>query len=274
MAMRKLIFISALLITLSSCNTYYYSILDTPNTDTECIENGDFLFENDSLWVAYNFGGRNAPVKITIFNKLNTPLSVDWKRSALIINNVAESYASSDSPFFGNSISESIQTHNDRSVTYKEFGGVIEGSKDIGYIFPQTMISNQFMNIYADYKNIRSSDYDDIEIPNRSGKKYTVKKANYNIHNTPLKFKSYLTLFYDAEKPIQIQTEFYVAGLIKSSGLTPSTLPHNMDDKGNIFYYEKTNNAGWYIFGGVAGVGAMVLILTADMSTDIDHPNF
>ena len=55
-------------------------------------ERGDFVQENDTVRISYRFWGENAPVTITIYNKLDEPLYVDWGRSALIIDDVATTY--------------------------------------------------------------------------------------------------------------------------------------------------------------------------------------
>ncbi|MDU1889887.1 MAG: hypothetical protein E6767_04290 [Dysgonomonas sp.] len=63
---------------LSSCgSTYFYSTLNTSNEYVEKVDNGDFLLETDSLWIAYCYNGESAPVRITVFNKLDRPLYVD-----------------------------------------------------------------------------------------------------------------------------------------------------------------------------------------------------
>ena len=255
---RNILLTASTIFTLSSCSTYYYSVLESPNLDTECVENGDFLFENDSLWVAYNFEGYNTPVKITVYNKLNVPLQVDWEKSALIINSEAIPYASSDKPFHGGSISETVQTHYDRSVTFKEFGGVIEASKHKSYIFPHAMQQNKFMNIYFDYKNLNKSDYQQIDLVNKSNRKVKAQKMNFSPHNSPLQFQSYLTLYYDEAKPITVKTDFYIAGVIKTSAMSPNNMPHNMADKGNISFYEHSDDTWQYVLGGAAVAGVLI----------------
>ena len=42
--------------------------------------------------MVYNFNGINAPINITIQNKLQVPVYIDWQRSALIVNDKAISY--------------------------------------------------------------------------------------------------------------------------------------------------------------------------------------
>ena len=93
--MRNLLYLfvfAALLLGLSACSSYYYSMLNSNDPVGEKNERGDFVQENDTVRISYRFWGENAPVTITIYNKLDEPLYVDWGRSALIIDDVATTY--------------------------------------------------------------------------------------------------------------------------------------------------------------------------------------
>lgn len=100
----------------------------------------------------------------------------------------------------------------------------------------------------------------------------SANKVEFDMDNTPLRFKSFLTVYHEGGKPVLLQSEFYVNKIIKTSTLKPSNVPLNMYDKGNIFYYEKNNNTGWEIAGGVALAGVIVagVIIAVDKGTDID----
>ena len=83
--MRQLTILLVAVIGFVSCqSTYFFSSLKTTDRYMEKVENGDFLLENDSLWIAYCFKGENAPIRITVFNKMTKPLYVDWAQSALV----------------------------------------------------------------------------------------------------------------------------------------------------------------------------------------------
>lgn len=56
-------------------------------------ESVDFVQENDTVLVSYCFWGENAPVTITVCNKLGEPIYVDWKRYAMIIDDAMVPYA-------------------------------------------------------------------------------------------------------------------------------------------------------------------------------------
>ncbi len=100
--MKHIIYILTAVLLSSCSSTFYYSSLNTANEYVEKVDNGDFLIETDSLWIAYCFKGPGAPMQITVFNKLDEPLYVDWERSALIIDDKAFSYAEAAGSFTWN----------------------------------------------------------------------------------------------------------------------------------------------------------------------------
>jgi hypothetical protein len=75
----------------SSCTFEYFTLSSDQLSKNE---NNDFVIENDTLKVTYRFSGEKRPVSITIYNKSNEPLEIDWKKSALIMNGQATSYYS------------------------------------------------------------------------------------------------------------------------------------------------------------------------------------
>ncbi|HNC30155.1 MAG TPA: hypothetical protein PKX08_09130, partial [Cyclobacteriaceae bacterium] len=83
----KLSLITALCIVCTGCSTYQYVTVSSPlKTQNE------FIAENDTVKISYDFSGEQGPVKISIYNKLSTPLYVDWSKSALIIGDMRKSY--------------------------------------------------------------------------------------------------------------------------------------------------------------------------------------
>ncbi len=92
--MRNLLYLfvfAALLLGLSACSSYYYSMLNS-NDPVGRRMREVILCRKTIRYVSLIVLGENAPVTITIYNKLNEPLYVDWGRSALIIDDVATTY--------------------------------------------------------------------------------------------------------------------------------------------------------------------------------------
>ena len=84
MTSRNFLLISCFIL-LSGCAQYQYVFIDSHLNQNDKKE---FIKENDTVMVKYTFSGENMPITITIYNKLQQPLYIDWERSAVIINNV------------------------------------------------------------------------------------------------------------------------------------------------------------------------------------------
>src|SRR5690348_2528150 len=81
------------LLLFSSCSTYQYTTVSSSSLDMNDLQ--EFEFVNDTVRIIYNFYGENAPVTITVENKLKVPIFIDWHNSSLILNGRSVSYAPS-----------------------------------------------------------------------------------------------------------------------------------------------------------------------------------
>jgi hypothetical protein len=70
---------------LSGCSKFQYVFIDSHLHQNEKKE---FITENDTVMIKYSFAGENFPITLTILNKLNQPLYIDWDRSVVVINNL------------------------------------------------------------------------------------------------------------------------------------------------------------------------------------------
>ncbi len=257
-------------ISLASCQaTYFYSTLNSPNDYVEKVENGDFLLETDSLWIAYCFKGEGAPMQITIYNKLNEPLHVDWERSAMVIDGMAHSYTGKETPFQGSLENFSV-SHNTDNNTYTysagNFGGIIESPNRMSFVFPETMVSNTPIRLNPDIKEMETKSYENIQI-NDGYNQSQAQRITFKESDSPLKFKSYLTLYYKPDKPMYFIQDFYMEELIKTHA-KPSKFGASMIDRGDFFYTIKPANNN-YLYGTLAVVGlAGVIIMGASIDTD------
>lgn len=240
----------AIALSLSSCtSTYYYSTLNTTNSDVEKVENGDFLFENDSLWIAYCFKGEDAPIQITVFNKLDIPLFVNWQQSSLIINNVAYPYSDGQVNFVGNANGVTDEMYGQHQ-TYSniEINGQLP--RHISFIPPQAMVSYSTLRLAARFDHIKNKEYIKGLMLTTQDETVEIKRISYDLQNTPLRFESYLTVYSKPEKAQAYRTDFYINNLIKTK-IKPQHLPSEMAERGDTFYQQKRpDNTGWEILGG------------------------
>jgi hypothetical protein len=259
--MKQIVLVLVTLLLTSCSSTFYYSTLNTKNEYVEKVENGDFLIETDSLWIAHCFKGANAPVQITIFNKLNEPLYVDWQQSALIIDGSAYSYAGNSVTFQGRNSSDNYNT-GDGTYTYSfgNFDGEVKMPTHTSFIPPQTMISEIPLHLDPNFKQLDKNIYRSSNIGDKDNQASSAKRADFDEENSPLRFTSYLTLYAKPEKPMVFSQDFYLSNLIKT-GLKPNRLAGNMIDRGDFFYIEQqANNNALYTTLGIAALGGLLVV--------------
>lgn len=231
--MRYLAILIAILIFSSCSSTYFFATLDTSNEYVEKVENGDFLLETDSLWVAYCFKGEGAPIQITAFNKTDEPLYIDWNRSALIIDNIAMTYA-------GEKLNYSEEWLNSEFISRRDLSLAV--SDNITFIPPQSMISEVPLYISPNFERIDKKDYRNSYLGDRLNQSVKAMRVDFEENNTPLKFTSYLTVYAQPERPMVFTQDFYLRTLIRTSGVHPNNLSNNMADRGDLFYTIKPAN--------------------------------
>lgn len=263
--MKRFVLVSILLLSLSSCrSTYYYSVLNTDDEYVEKVGNGDFLMDSDSLWIAYCFKGEGAPIQITVFNKSNKPLYVDWERSALIIDDVAMTYAGKKIDYAGDI---DLVITNDRYAT-GTFDGMAPLPRDISFVPPQSMISEIPLGLNPNFEKIKKV-YAGSHLQGKTGKNFKVDKAVFDENNSPLFFRSYLTVYEKPENPMTFEQSFYMSDLIKTHRLSPNGLSSEMLEKGNFFYVQKHPNMSFV--EGVLGVSLFVGVVALEVITAPDY---
>ncbi len=227
----------------TSCqSTYFFSSLKTMDGYMEKAGNGDFLLDGDSLRISYSFKGQDAPMKITIFNKMHKPLYVDWANSALVVNDIAYSY-SDNLNFSGNSISV----------------GKDDTADFITKISPNRLVHCSTFHLNVSFDKIKK--FKSRTMGDKDGKAVSVENADFSPENTPLLFSSYLATYTSKDNPIVYQQDFYISNLIKTNKISPRNLPEGLADRGDIFYVEKQANTSFLegLLGATLVVGAIAV---------------
>jgi len=260
----KYAYFALLALLLSSCSsTFYYSTLNTTTEYVEKVDNGDFLLETDSLWIAYCFKGANAPMQITIFNKMDEPLYIDWGRSAMVMDGMAFSYAGESTTFLDDIQATSYSSDSISAVPVSKDvfdGGVQFMSDRTSYIPPNSMISEIPLSLDPNFKDLDKKLYRSINMADKYNGLEKANRADFTVADSPLQFKSYLTLYSTPDKPMIFEQDFYMSSLIKT-GLRPSNLPGDMMDKGDLFYIEQVaNKTPLYTTLGIIGLGGLIAV--------------
>jgi len=166
----RLLYLALILLAFSSCaTTYQYVTLNSPEVPKN--DKKEFTFENDSMRLTYNFHGENGPIAMTVYNKIDKPLFINWKKSFLIHDGQA------------------VCLFNNRV----EVNGVIDGYSYKG-VFPGTRVTSG--NLYASFDLPEGMDM----IPPGS---YITKSMQAQVQTTPV----YNTKFLEKTQPEKV-TDF------------------------------------------------------------------
>lgn len=173
------------------------------------------IFENDTVKIVYSFWSENGAYSFSVFNKLNVPLYIDWKKSSLVKNNDKLNYWS-DEVLTQSSLKKSTGlSYFGNSLLSLESGFTSSlKPEQITFIAPKSTIYKiQFyLNGSLDSKLPKNSEK--LLVPKIGSPKKTEKilYINYRENNTPLFFRNFMTLSTSDkfEKEFYIDNGFYV----------------------------------------------------------------
>ncbi|OQP59318.1 hypothetical protein [Niastella populi] len=231
----------------SSCSTYQYGTVSSAKMPMN--EKQEFVYENDSLRLVYNFNGPNAPVNITVHNKLQVPLYIDWKKSAVVINDQAVSYVPSELRIEGGVQGSSYNTGT--RTNGATFGsGIIDATVSlppaIDFVPPRSFFTRSPIGLTDRLiENVPESDFHRLKYQAAEGYRLKVKAAVFTEENSPLRFKSYLTLMVGevTGKPVSYEHSFFLSRLM-STDQPPGIIWLNVPNRGNQFYISRTPSSG------------------------------
>lgn len=263
------------LLFLSGCSSYYYSTVSSNDRIGSQNADHDFVQENDTVCISYCFYGEDAPVAITIYNKLDEPLFVDWTRSALILDDEATSYYTETATLQGVTQTSAMETSYQWGRRHKisssdsqgAFSGAIALPKGIGFIPPKSKIGHMSLRLVnLPFDKIPDEAYSKRKFAKADGTLINVRVKDFTEDNSPVYFRSYLTLYTNTPEGKQgatmpFERSFYVSKLIKTGNVAPLNFREGQSQSGNFFYVHtvKGTNAG-LILGAVAiGTAAVAL---------------
>lgn len=219
-----------LVIFCTSCVTYQYA---TVESSLKKDDSNLLVVETDTVTITYDFRGEDGPIRILIFNKLNSPLYVDWSRSALIVENVRRSYQTNQSTLEGSTNGTDIRVSRNYATQNMDFKGVITSRKSMSFIPPKSLANEHQLNLSPG-----------LFTPATPGSRYNTKKVKgsnvksyyYDETSSPLRFRSFLTISFkeDMSDPIYFDHSFWISEVAETE-ISPS----QFSEQGNQFYIVK-----------------------------------
>ena len=233
----------------SSCQTYQYFTVTGDNINQD--SNYQFVAENDTLWMLYNFNGYNGPVKVSIYNKMDKPLYVNWKKSAIILEGKAISYYSPDQPLDGIINSTESKSGNEVSAQSGSIQAIISGQEGLDFIPPHSRKDKTALPLITGFNKEISMDQMKRVYMDGDEQLPKVKSVYFSKESSPVNFRSYLTFSITGNSNDEFSLEhiFYVSHLFVST-LNPANIP-SKQNKGNCFYTSRSS-------GFTKGMGVLV----------------
>ena len=206
--MKLLLFVPVLLALLTGCAPQPQIQVVTLRGSNVTPSDEGLMLDNDTLTLRYNFASERGRMAISIVNKLNQPLYVDWKRSSFIIGqnkmdywrDVADVQLSGSGSSYGTMYSR---------YTVGYLGGSISKEDAVGFIPPRTKLEKQqFVVIPIGSVNVRGP----FEIRQEKArwidqkKPVEVRTYIYPDDQSPVTFRNYITLSTDKD----FKTEFHI----------------------------------------------------------------
>lgn len=222
------------LVLFSSCWVYQHVSLqgNAPQNDKS-----EFVIENDSIAILYSFYGEGGPITINISNKLNQPLYVDWRKSALIIN--GQSFTLWKDQASLSAYTSSYSVMQDDQVTH--ISGNIEGSivknDKVSFIPPHAKIVINSYSLYNGLFNTPDQAGEKIKFFTADGYKRKATKYAFSEQTSPFNFRIFLSVSLDDnfKSPFQFDNNFWVSEYFTTTA-DPSALDIYF---GNQFYNTK-----------------------------------
>jgi len=177
--------------------------------------NKESSFENDTVRIAYSFWSENGSYSFSVYNKLNVPLYIDWKKSSLVKHNDKLNYWSDE---------VLTKSTSKRSTAYSYFGYSLLSAESgfsssvkpeqVTFIAPKsTVYKIQFaLNAKSDPKLPKTASKIVVAKSDNPKKKTKISFINYEEGNAPLFFRNFMTLSTSDkfDKEFYIDNGFYV----------------------------------------------------------------
>jgi len=246
----RIIIISVIIALLSfSCKSYVH-VFETSTTNAQIeIKDKLYVFENDSLKITYSFWAEYGLMSFSVFNKLDKPLYLDWRKSSYIDNSIKLDYW----------INEEITKSLDYYGVYYYDGPLLEfgylGSETVGTSVSNTVkperltfippssyyFRNQFYILPNRYIKLDTEiNCKEVARNDKPKKKTKIYEQSFLKENSPLIFRNFLTFSYSEnfENEYYVDNKFFISKIIEMDRKHFAQCEFN----GNIWVYVKDEN--------------------------------
>jgi hypothetical protein len=205
-------------LSLFGCKSYV-QVFETKANNVKTIDE-TYVYENDSLKITYNFWREKGLMQFELYNKLNVPLYIDWRKSSYIDNSVKLNYW------------EDVERTNALFSSYYYYssfyprgrsGGASTATttkaERITFIPPKSKYNRSEFYILPSSFTVLNKNSPYIETALREGSNKTTKVyyKEYTKENAPRVFRNFLTfsLTEDFHTEFYVDNEFYISKILE-----------------------------------------------------------
>jgi hypothetical protein len=202
------------LIILAACSPQA-QLVTLRGNNVQTVPGKGLVLDNDTLTLTYNFSSSRGLMHITLVNKLNRPLYVDWKRSSFIIgqNKLDYWYDVADVNLSGSFVGSGLY----RRYGVGSLNGTITKADPVGFIPPNTKIEKNDFVVFPEgnllLKGQPEVSHKHPQAMPDTKKLLVVRTFTYSEEQSPLTFRNYLTLSTDKDfnDEFHIDTQFWAS---------------------------------------------------------------
>jgi hypothetical protein len=247
------ILITALFVRCSS----WVQVMDTESV-TKGIEKvkeqgSSYVFQNDSLAITYTFWAKKGVMAFSVYNKLDIPIYIDWKKCSFISKDKKLNYWDDEKTVNGTSYTTGYVYRGSALFVPNYFGGTvstqtISSPERVTFIPPRSYYSRgEFMLTPMNWYDIEKMTKTTIPSQAKPGKEVDAKIIELGYEKSPFIFRNFLTWSTkeNFEKEIYLDHEFYVSKVTMVKASEFST-PSGNTVGGETQHYER--NDRFYVY--------------------------
>lgn len=205
---------------IGGCTPIYYSQLYEAKSTFR--SDGGLVFENDTVKISYYFWDENGVLAFSIYNKLNVPLYVDWKKSSFVKRDDKFDYWIDEQTGENTTEYASVRYRGIVPGWSGSTGTALTNTKTfkperITFIAPHSKYNKYSFSIYNPKGTLldTSIEMENVQSIWRKNYKTGMYIADFESDRTPLTFRNFLTLSTSEkfEKEFYVDNMFYIASI-------------------------------------------------------------
>jgi hypothetical protein len=240
------------------CANKYIQVFETKSNSCK-LKDDTFFFENDSIKITYSLWANQGVMSFGIFNKMNIPIYIDWKKSSFIYNGIKLNYwideANMDlKAYYGGYFYNGplIKPGYNIGETIGLASSKISKPERITFIPPQSSYYRSQFHLLpiAFYDLPLTTEFEVLPRNDMPEKSTHVWHVDFSSENSPLSFRNYIavSVFENGESPLFIDNSFYISSILEMNYKHFQGKEIGVDKDYNVIYEKPySKNTSFYI---------------------------